>query len=38
MFLGFEPGTNKIASVVEFQDSLYVAREFSGWYDKSQVA
>ena len=37
MFIGFALGTNKISSVVEFQDSLYVAKEFSGWYEKSKA-
>ena len=35
MFIRFTPGTDKIASIVEFQDSLYVSREFAGWYDKA---
>lgn len=36
MFLRFADGTDKIMSVVEFQDSLYVAREFAGWYETPQ--
>ncbi|KAI0737785.1 hypothetical protein C8Q80DRAFT_304264 [Daedaleopsis nitida] len=36
VFIHFTLGTDKIYSVVEYQDSLYVAREFAGWYDESR--
>ena len=36
MFVGFTPGTDKISSIVEFQDSLYLSRQFADWYEKSK--